>query len=82
MNKYQLYFNYNILWKNILNVLNILLESLFQSNHMYTLFGYVYSSIFALFKVSKFSMTFDGLTIYRRKMKVSMYLLPVGMASK
>ena len=43
--------------------LNILLESLFQFNYMYTLFSYAYLSIITIFKVSTFSMKFDGLKI-------------------
>ena len=53
----------------------MLLETLFQSNYMYTLFGYAYSSIIAIFKVSKFSMKFDGLIIDKKIIQYVFYIV-------
>jgi len=42
---------------------------------MYTLFGYAYSSIIAIFKVSKFSMKFDGLVIDKKVIQYIFYIV-------
>ena len=47
---------------------------------MYTLFGYAYSLIIAIFKVSKFSMKFDGLKMDKKVIQYVFYI--VALISK